>query len=98
MDILGYNPKALDAMIYYLVALDAAVSYTVINDLGKIKTFENTIKEKFNRDFADHDHLLAFGLEHSPELSPSFSRTSKEYQNVMLNGIKCKVNIGQFMQ
>jgi hypothetical protein len=98
LNILGYDPKALDAMIYYLVALDAAVSYTVINDLGKTKSFEEIIKQEFKMDFADHDHLLAFGLEHKPELSPSFSRTDKEHQQVMLEGLKCKVNMGQFMQ
>jgi hypothetical protein len=65
----------------------------VINDLGKTTTFEDTIKDEFKMDFADHDHLLAFGLEHKPELSPSFSRTDTEYQKVMLDGLKCKVNI-----
>ena len=98
LNILGYDPKALDAMIYYLLALDAVVSYTVINDLGKTETFEQTIEQEFKMDFADHDHLLAFWLEHKPELSPSFSRTNKEYQKVMLDWLKCKLNVGQFMQ
>lgn len=88
LSILADDPKALDALI----------AYTVINDLGKIKAIVAEVQKHSGSDEIDHDKILYNALEHHPEVSPSFSRLSDYYKDLIVNGLKAKFNLGQFVQ
>ena len=78
--------------------LDAITTYLIINDLGKIHSVIDEIKEKLNIESVDHDDLLFEGLKNIEHLSPSFDKLSKEYQDIILDGLSTKFNFGQFIQ
>lgn len=79
-------------------AVDAMITYMVINDLTKIKSIINKIEEEYNIVDIDHDKLLIKALNENPEISPSFNRLSDKYKNLILNWLKAEFNIGQFIQ
>lgn len=76
----------------------AMQAYLVINDLGKVVKYVQQIEEDFNLQSVDHDELLYEGLKRNPELSETFAGLSSDYQKILLNGLKTKFNMGQFIQ
>lgn len=79
-------------------SLYALQVYLVINDLGKIKSFVEKIKNDYGITSVDHDEILYEGLKRNPTLSESFNSLSEEYQSMILEGLKAKFNMGQFIQ
>lgn len=82
-------------------AVDAMVAYTVLNDLGKIKSVADEIKKKLNLQTVDHDVVLRRGLEtidDHPDIAPSFARQPKKYQDLTVRSLQADFNIGQFLQ
>lgn len=78
--------------------VDGMITYMVINDLGKITSVIQEIEQKTGFTDVDHDKILLEGLTKIPEISPSFQRLSKKYQDMIINGLKAQFNIGQFIQ
>jgi len=78
--------------------LDAMVAYLIINDLGKVKRVVNEIHERTGYQSVDHDDLLYVGLSRFPEISPTFSGLDEKYQERILNGLRTRFNLGQFIQ
>lgn len=70
------------------------LTFTIINDLGKIKV----IDEKFGGKFIDHDQVLCHALQTSPQSFPSFIGLEKRYQKMILDGLRTNFNFGQFLQ
>ncbi|MBQ8887537.1 MAG: hypothetical protein IJY61_07555, partial [Candidatus Gastranaerophilales bacterium] len=56
--------------------VDAMIAYTVINDLGKIKSFTKHVEEITGIKTNDHDEALLIGLKTMPEEIPSYNRLS----------------------
>jgi hypothetical protein len=79
-------------------AVDAMVTYMVINDLGKIQSIVGQVESRLGTENVDHDKVLVSALEAHPEISPSFQRLSAQYQNLIINGLKAEFNIAQFIQ
>jgi hypothetical protein len=79
-------------------AIDAMVTYMVINDLGKIQSVVAQVKSTLNVEDVDHDKILLSALEKNPEISPSFQRLSPRYKDLIVHGLKAEFNIGQFIQ
>ena len=79
-------------------AVDAMVTYMVINDLGKIKSIVADVRSKLGVENVDHDKILLAALQRSPEISPSFDRLSDHFRQLIINGLKAEFNIGQFIQ
>ncbi len=77
---------------------NAMETFMVINDLGKVKSIVGQIAERTGTQDVDHDKVLLVGLENSPEISPSFQKLSPEHKEMILNGLRTKFNIGQFIQ
>ncbi len=77
---------------------DAMETFMVINDLGKITEVVETVAERTGLRDVDHDKVLLVGLENHPDISPSFERLSSHHQKLILNGLRTKFNIGQFIQ
>ena len=75
--------------------VEAMKAYLIINDLGKVKDFVEKIKEI---ESVNHDRILYEGLKNHSELSPTFSSLSKEYQELILEGLKTNFNMGQFVR
>lgn len=86
--ILGESPEALDALI----------AYTVINDIGKIKSVVKAVWDQSGKEVLDHDVVLLELLEKSSEAVPSFNRLSDSYKSLILKGLKAQFNFGQFVQ
>lgn len=78
--------------------IDAMITYMVINDLGKINAVIDEIERKTGMSDVDHDKVLLVALEKHPEISPSFQRLAKHYQEMIIKGLAAKFNIGQFIQ
>ncbi|HUC88901.1 MAG TPA: DUF1152 domain-containing protein [Candidatus Paceibacterota bacterium] len=78
--------------------IEAMETFMVINDLGKIKGVVENITEKSGIKDIDHDKMLLIGLEKHPEISPSFQKLSSHHKELILNGLKTKFNIGQFIR
>ncbi len=78
--------------------IDAMISYTVINDLGKIKEFVTNIEKSTGKKVKDHDEALLIALKVRPNKIPSFNRLSDDYKNNILNGLSADFNLGQFVQ
>lgn len=76
----------------------AMQAYLVINDLGKIVSFVEQIERELKLQSVDHDEILYEGLKKRPVLSPTFLALSAEYQQIILEGLKTKFNMGQFIQ
>lgn len=77
---------------------EAMETFMVINDLGKVKGVVESIAEKSGARDVDHDKMLLVGLEQHPDISPSFQKLSPRHKDLLLNGLKTKFNIGQFIQ
>lgn len=77
---------------------EAMETFMVINDLGKIKSVIEDLAERAQVEDVDHDKILLVGLEKHPDISPSFSQLSKKHKEMILNGLRTKFNIGQFIQ
>jgi hypothetical protein len=77
---------------------EAMETFMVINDLGKIKGVVENIAEKSGVRDVDHDKMLLVGLGQHPDISPSFQKLSPHHKELILNGLKTKFNIGQFIQ
>lgn len=78
--------------------LKAMIAYLIINDLGKIKSVVNELESKIGLQTIDHDDILYQGLAKFPEISPTFNGLEEKYKRIMLNGLKTKFNMGQFIQ
>ena len=78
--------------------VDAMIAYTVINDLGKIKSFTKHVEEITGIKTNDHDEALLIGLKTMPEEIPSFNRLSTTYKNDVLNALNTGFNLAQFVQ
>ena len=78
--------------------LEAIITYLIINDLGKIKSIVSEIEKKIGLQTVDHDDILYQGLEKIPGISPSFDKLDKRYKQLILNGLRTKFNMGQFIQ
>ena len=84
----------------------AMQAYLVINDLGKIVSFVEQIERELKLQSVDkaayrilsYDKILYEGLKKRPVLSPTFLALSAEYQQIILEGLKTKFNMGQFIQ
>ncbi|MBS2034028.1 DUF1152 domain-containing protein [bacterium] len=80
-------------------ALDAMITFMVINDLGKIKKVVDQLAEQTGTHNVDHDKILLEALEkNGDKVSPSYGRLSPEYQHIILDGLRSQFNAGQFMQ
>ena len=78
--------------------VDAMIAYTVINDLGKIKSFTKHVEEITGIKTNDHDEALLIGLKTMPEEIPSYNRLSTTYKNDVLNALNTGFNLAQFVQ
>lgn len=78
--------------------IDAMIGYTVINDLGKIKSVVSNIQEKTGIKSVDHDDVLLYALKHTPEEVPTFKRLSNDKQDTIIKSLEPQFNIGQFLQ
>jgi hypothetical protein len=78
--------------------IEALEVYLVINDLGKVKSLVEMMEQKVGMVSVDHDLILAEALRRFPEVSPSFSSLSNEYQQSIISGIASGFNLGQFVQ
>lgn len=79
-------------------AVDAMVTYIVINDLGKISSVVDNLEQKLGLQEVDHDKVLLAGLETHPEISPSYQSLSSRYKELIKNGLRAKFSIAQFIQ
>ncbi len=79
-------------------AVDAMVTYMVINDLGKINSVVEDIEQRTGLQEVDHDKVLLAGLEAHPDISPSYQSLSPKYKEMIKKGLEAKFNIGQFIQ
>lgn len=77
---------------------EAMVAYLLINDLGKIKSVVNTIQSKIGLQTVDHDDILYQGLEKVPGISPTFDKLEERCKELILNGLRTKFNMAQFIQ
>lgn len=78
--------------------IEAMVAYLLINDLGKIKSIVHTIQAKIGLQTVDHDDILYQGLEKIPGISPTFDKLDERCKKLILNGLRTKFNMGQFIQ
>lgn len=78
--------------------LEAIITYLIINDLGKIKSVVSEIEQRIGIQTVDHDDILYQGLEKIPGISPSFDKLDDKYKKLILNGLRTKFNMGQFIQ
>lgn len=78
--------------------LDAIITYLIINDLGKIKNVISKIQSETGLQTVDHDNILYQGLEKVPGISPSFDKLDERYKQLILNGLRTKFNMVQFIQ
>ncbi|MEI8390560.1 MAG: hypothetical protein WCG23_11840 [bacterium] len=78
--------------------VDAMIGYTVINDLGKIKSVVSDIQQKTGIHAVDHDDILLYALKHTPEEVPTFKRLSPEHKDTVVRSLEPQFNIGQFLQ
>lgn len=78
--------------------IDVMIAYTVINDLGKIKSFVEEIEQKTQTKTNDHDEALLLALKVMPEQIPSFNRLSPVYKKDILNALDTSFNLAQFVQ
>jgi len=97
--------KSFDEIHSYTIAVikndadhNAMITYLIINDLGKVKSFVNKTNVKLGLNKVDHDEILYLGLSRFPELSSTFSDLDDRYKQLILNGLKTKFNVGQFIQ
>ena len=100
------SPESFKAMSDYAKsiikddqALDAMITFMVINDLGKIKKVVDQLAEQTGTHNVDHDKILLEALEkNGDKVSPSYGRLTPEYQHIILDGLRSQFNAGQFMQ
>lgn len=78
--------------------LEAIITYLIINDLGKVKNVVEHIQSETGCYTVDHDDILYQGLEKVPGVSPSFDKLDERYKQLILNGLRTKFNMGQFIQ
>ena len=78
--------------------IDAMKAFLIINDLGKVGDFVEKVKDTMGFESVNHDTILYEGLKNHPELSPTFSSLDKNYQELILEGLKTNFNMGQFVQ
>lgn len=78
--------------------LEAIITYLIINDLGKIKSVVSDIESKLGLQTVDHDDILYQGLANIPGISPSFDELDEKHKQLILNGLRTKFNMGQFIQ
>ncbi len=74
------------------------IGYTVINDLGKIKSVVSDISAKTGIHSVDHDDVLLYALKHTPDEVPTFKRLSQEHKDTIIESLEPQFNIGQFLQ
>lgn len=78
------------------------LAFTVLNDLGKIKSVIADVEQMAaalgGGRQVDHDKILLDALMHHPEIAPSFARLTPHYQKVIVDGLKPVFNMGQFLQ
>lgn len=79
-------------------AAHAMVCFMVINDLTKIHTIVDQLHKELALEEVDHDVLLYEALRLQPDLSPSYAALPICYQQLIIEGLGAKFNIGQFMQ
>jgi len=77
--------------------LEAICTYLIINDLGKIKRVVSRIENQIGLQTVDHDDILYQGLANIPGISPSFDKLDDKYKKIILNGLRTKFNMGQFI-
>ncbi len=78
--------------------IDAMIAYTVINDLGKIKSFTQKIEQLTGQKTKDHDEALFLAIKTVPEQIPSYFRLSETNRQDILNGLSADFNLAQFVQ
>lgn len=80
--------------------VEAMIFAIVVNDLGKIKRFDERVQKLSGENTVDHDRVVAVALEQAPELVPSFSRLSPRHQALVKEGLNLGggLNIGQLVQ
>ena len=78
--------------------MDTILAYTVINDLGKIKEFVETVETSTNQKTKDHDEALLLALKTMPDKIPSFNRLSENNKNDIINALDADFNLAQFVQ
>ena len=97
-------PGDYQAMEVSLVINDLTKSQKVVDIIKEnLKKIDKKVLEKngFSQDdieTEDHDKLLYIGLKLFPEISPSFQKLSKEYQEIILEGLSSNFNFWQFIQ
>lgn len=84
------------------VGVDALIAYTVLNDLGKVKSVVAKINDELQRHGEaaeiDHDKILRIALERYPEVAPSFARLPEPLQKVFVASLSADFNFGQLLQ
>lgn len=81
-------------ILYNQEMIKILVVFTIMNDLGKIKSLE----KEFGNDTFDHDEILLKALKKKPEKFPSFKKLSSSSQSIILEGMETKFNLAQFIQ
>ena len=75
-------------------SVDAMLCLMAIHDLGKLKGFRDDLAP----DYKDHDAAMKYIISTTPEVLPSLSRLSDEYQYMVRTTMTVDFNFGQFLQ
>merc|ERR1719272_2511421 len=76
-------------------AVDAMLTFMAIHSLGKITEFREELAPDFGAHL--HDVALAQVLEESPEVVPSFSRLSPQFQKLIVDSLSVDFQFSQFL-
>lgn len=74
--------------------MKTALFFAIINDLGKVKSIE----KDFGVDTIDHDEILLKALDQNPDRFVSFKKLSPASKKMILEALKAKFNMAQFIQ
>jgi len=78
--------------------MEALIVFTVINDLGKVKSVVNQVKSKTHVEELDHDKILSSALKLSPDLFQSFHKLKDDLKKNLIIGLEAQFNFAQFVQ
>lgn len=79
-------------------ARNAMNVYLVVNDLTKVNSVVEELEKRTGEKQIDHDVLLLDVLKNHKDLSPSFAALPSKYQELVINGLSAKFNMGHLSQ
>lgn len=88
----------LEGMNFTEADLQATIWAILFNDLGKLKACHEWYTQITGTLHADHDAVLAFLLQETPERFPGFAALPKLHRQALIKGFGCGFNLGQAAQ